>query len=56
MNKDGKLKILQKEEVKENLGRSPDFSDSIMMRMFFELKSPSVSNTARVFIPKGLKR
>lgn len=56
MDKDGKLKILQKEEVKENLGRSPDFSDSIMMRMFFELKSPSVSNTARVFIPKGLKR
>lgn len=34
---DGKRKIITKEEVKEIIGRSPDHSDSIMMRMWFEL-------------------
>ncbi len=35
-DKDGKLKIKGKEEVKEMLGRSPDFADALMMRMYFE--------------------
>ena len=35
---DGKLKIISKDEVKELLGRSPDFADALMMRMWFELK------------------
>lgn len=35
---DGKLKILQKEEVKELIGRSPDDWDCFMMRQWFELK------------------
>jgi len=35
---DQKLKIISKEEMKENLGRSPDFLDCIIMRMFFEIK------------------
>jgi phage terminase large subunit len=39
-DKDGKRKILPKDEVKEKIGRSPDFSDSLMMRMWFELKPP----------------
>lgn len=34
---DGKLQIIPKKEVKENLGRSCDFSDCMMMRIFFEL-------------------
>ena len=34
-DKDTKLKVLSKEEVKEYLGRSPDFSDTMMMRMAF---------------------
>lgn len=37
-DKDGKLKIIPKETIKEKLGRSPDFADAIMMRMFFELQ------------------
>lgn len=37
IDKDGKLKIQSKEDVKEKLGRSPDFSDALMMRMFFEI-------------------
>lgn len=36
-DKDGKLKIKRKEEIKQDIGRSPDFSDVIMMREFFEL-------------------
>lgn len=35
---DGKLEIVPKDEVKVIIGRSPDYSDMIMMRMFFELK------------------
>jgi phage terminase large subunit len=37
-DKDGKRKIVPKDEVKEHLGRSPDYGDSLMMRMFFELQ------------------
>ena len=38
IDKDGKLAIIPKEEIKESLGRSTDFSDCMMMRMFFVLK------------------
>lgn len=40
---DGKLQILSKEEVKGLIGNSPDFSDAMMMRMFFEYKTTSYS-------------
>ena len=33
--KDAPLQILSKEEIKENLGRSTDIGDAMMMRMFF---------------------
>lgn len=33
-----KLAIIPKELIKEELGRSPDFADILMMRMLFELK------------------
>lgn len=32
--KDGKLRLLRKEDVKRNIGRSPDFADALMMRMY----------------------
>ncbi|ROI02931.1 hypothetical protein EGI16_12235 [Chryseobacterium sp. G0240] len=38
IDKDGKLAVIPKEKVKEILGRSPDFSDSLMMRSFFDLE------------------
>lgn len=42
-DKDKKLSIVSKDEVKENIGRSPDFSDTLMMRMWFEFKiDPSI--------------
>lgn len=34
---DGKKSVLRKEDMKELLGRSPDYSDMIMMRYFFDL-------------------
>ena len=36
MDKDGKKQIIPKDKVKELIGRSPDFSDTLMMRMYFE--------------------
>lgn len=42
IDKDGKLAIIPKEKVKELLGRSPDFADALMMRMFFELEPKQV--------------
>ncbi len=36
-DKDGKLKLRPKEEVKTEIGRSPDIGDTFVMRMFFEL-------------------
>lgn len=38
IDNDGKLFILPKEKVKEILGRSPDYSDMLMMRKWFDLK------------------
>ena len=37
-DKDGKLKILPKEKIKENIGRSPDWLDIFTMRMYPEIK------------------
>ncbi len=36
-DKEAKLKIITKDEVKETIGRSPDISDTFLMRMYFEL-------------------
>jgi hypothetical protein len=37
MDKDNKLQIIGKDKIKNSIGRSPDFSDALMMRMYFEL-------------------
>jgi len=34
-DKDGKLKVLPKEKIKGNIGRSPDWRDALMMRFYF---------------------
>lgn len=39
-DKDNKLRILPKEKIKENIGRSPDWLDIFIMRMFFETVKP----------------
>lgn len=35
---DGKMQIMPKSMIKQIIGRSPDYSDCMAMRMFFELK------------------
>tara|TARA_R110002051_G_scaffold119328_1_gene192810 strand:- start:44 stop:1360 length:1317 start_codon:yes stop_codon:yes gene_type:complete len=37
IDKDNKLQILPKEIVKTIIGRSPDYSDAMMMRMYYEI-------------------
>lgn len=38
IDSDGKLTIVSKETVKQFIGRSPDYSDALMMRMYFCFK------------------
>ena len=33
-----KIAIISKDEIKKKIGRSPDYSDALMMRVYFELK------------------
>ena len=37
IDKDSKLSILSKDKVKDLIGRSPDYSDALMMRMYYEI-------------------
>ena len=41
IDKDGKMQIIPKDQMKDLIGRSPDFADCLMMRMFYEL-NPNV--------------
>ena len=53
---DGKLMLMAKSEVKELLGHSPDFSDALMMRMYFEYTNPEVVTAfdrARMMVNKN---
>lgn len=46
IDKDTKLAILPKEKVRQIIGRSPDYSDALMMRMYYSLKP----NVGKYFI------
>lgn len=37
LDQDWKVKIIKKEDIIQKLGRSPDYSDMVMMRMYYEL-------------------
>lgn len=39
LDNEGKIETLRKKEIKELIGRSPDYTDALMMRMYFELQS-----------------
>ena len=44
-DKDSKLKLIPKDEIKENIGRSPDYLDTMKIRMMFELvRTPVYTN------------
>ena len=46
-DKDGKLMIVGKKVIKENIGRSPDYFDALMMRMVFEVMPKESFSTAQ---------
>jgi phage terminase large subunit len=50
-DKDGKLKIVAKEDGKERIGRSPDFGDVLIMRMYFEFYNHGTHNQ----VPQSIK-
>jgi len=39
VDKDNKVSVMSKDEMKKILGKSPDISDALMMRMYFEIKN-----------------
>jgi len=45
-DKDGKMRLLPKEKIKESIGRSPDWLDCFIMRMYFEIFNTQAVNTA----------
>lgn len=48
-----KLAVIPKIEIKEQIGRSPDLADILMMRMFFELKDETIMVQNNYQIPRG---
>jgi len=40
VDKDGPLRLVPKEKIKEAIGRSPDFADALMMRCVFDIEPP----------------
>jgi hypothetical protein len=48
VDKDGKVGVIGKDEMKRILGVSPDIADSIMLRMYYEVKH--LKNTAKYAI------
>jgi phage terminase large subunit len=53
-DKDGKLKLVPKEYIKELLGRSPDWGDNLLLRAWFEVNKSFDYSSAQaiVFVPK----
>lgn len=53
---DAKRKLISKEDVKDLIGRSPDYADALMMRMWYELKPIQAGQTAIQYRPSNLRR
>jgi len=50
IDKDGKIKLVSKDIIKANIGRSPDIADMLMMRMWYELR-PNVNILESLDLP-----
>ena len=44
VDKDNKVAVASKDEMKKMLGKSPDLSDAFMMRMYYEIKNLKATN------------
>lgn len=54
LDDDKKLKVMPKDEVREHIGRSPDYGDCLIMRMYFEVSGIDQEvSIARVYYPGG---
>jgi len=53
---DQKKHLMPKDEVKEILGRSPDFGDTMIMRAYFDLKEPKKQKIAIQTRPSWISR
>ncbi len=42
IDKDAKISLVSKETIKQSIGRSPDVTDALMMRMYFEIKKQPI--------------
>lgn len=51
--KESKIQIIPKEEIKESIGRSPDIADTFIMRMWFELIADATTSTTLHKDPVG---
>ncbi len=57
VEKDAPKQLIPKEEVKETLGRSPDFGDAFIQRVYFELKPPEEKEQiGTLYSPQWKKR
>ena len=48
-NNESKFQIISKDEIKDTIGRSPDFSDSLTMRCVFGLGKPRETMNEEVY-------
>lgn len=46
---DGKLRIIPKDQVRQNIGHSPDYTDALAMRVWFDLNSGSGNIICEIF-------
>lgn len=53
IDKDNKVAVQSKDEMKKILGKSPDLSDAMMMRMYFEIKNQKASGRYAIGVVGG---
>lgn len=49
VDKESRVALISKEEVKDNIGRSPDFLDAMIMRMYFEVNKSEEKTTLQEY-------
>jgi hypothetical protein len=53
IDKDNKVAVQSKDDMKRILGKSPDLSDAVMMRMYFELKNMKATGRYAIGVVGG---
>ena len=53
MDKDNKVSVQSKDDMKRILGKSPDLSDAVMMRMYWEIKNQKATGRYAIGVVGG---